>query len=562
MKRHIVKKFREKLENLSISDYQGLKSPGLTCYLNSVLQVLFMTEEFREAVTRKSSEIPETIDRHLRELFLTLEGNVAKTDNITKRLGIKDVYEQRDAAEYFEKILCRTSPEASKIFKGELNHKTTCLKCKQTNSSQNFFWVLPLSMGDSKSRSYSVLEGWKSFFKVQRVSEDNQMFCSGCNQKQDADIEYEMTHCPDVLTLLLKRFSFDYQRNCYVKLQCKADVPQTLETKDCRYDLYAVVHHFGDLMGGHYTADIRSFETGNWYCFNDNTVKSVNKLYVNSEKNRIRSTTAYLLMYRLVSGRLKRSDGSVLEAYWTPSGETGDGFNETEPEKDFVSENLLKTESCRAEDIQHLSGDMSRDDVVRRKHSKSFRGGNEDLKQRSPPTVLQERMRIPINTDIKDAGEQMCHNNTEKPSDWTFHQSSVSPVKGVGVNWDKRAYSNASIVYNYDSLRERITSAGTRDVFNYREAPSVVATQSNGLTATKRTFSNDVANYIANPPNVYTSSSSLTRSSRSFRTAAEPSSLSPLQTTKSFMGNDGFGATGSSLRSKNPEREKASSPRK
>lgn len=156
----------------------------------------------------------------------------------------------------------------------------------------------------------------------------------------------------------------------------------------------------------------------------------------------------------------------------------------------------------------------------------------------------------------------MCHNNTEKPSDWTFHQSSVSPVKGVGVNWDKRAYSNANNVYNYDSLRERITSAGTRDVFNYREAPSVVATQSNGLTATKRTFSNDVANYIANPPNVYISSSSLTRSSRSFRTAAEPSSLSPLQTTKNFMGNDGFGATGSSLRSKNLEREKASSPRK
>lgn len=31
-------------------DYHGLKSPGLTCYLNSILQVLFMTEDFREAV--------------------------------------------------------------------------------------------------------------------------------------------------------------------------------------------------------------------------------------------------------------------------------------------------------------------------------------------------------------------------------------------------------------------------------------------------------------------------------------------------------------------------------
>ncbi|MEQ2185791.1 hypothetical protein GOODEAATRI_021840 [Goodea atripinnis] len=98
---------------------------------------------------------------------------------------------------------------------------------------------------------------------------------STCSCFDHTTQEYEMTHPPDVLALLLKRFSFDYQQNCYVKLQCKAKVVQTLEIENCRYRLYAVVHHYGDLMGGHYTADIQSFETGNWYCFNDNTVKSV-----------------------------------------------------------------------------------------------------------------------------------------------------------------------------------------------------------------------------------------------------------------------------------------------
>ena len=33
-------------------DYWGLNGPGLTCYLNSVLQVLFMTEDFRAAVNQ------------------------------------------------------------------------------------------------------------------------------------------------------------------------------------------------------------------------------------------------------------------------------------------------------------------------------------------------------------------------------------------------------------------------------------------------------------------------------------------------------------------------------
>nr|XP_020480250.1 ubiquitin carboxyl-terminal hydrolase 47-like [Monopterus albus] len=181
-----VKAFREKLDNLNITDYYGLKSPGLTCYLNSVLQVLFMSRDFREAIQR--SQDSTAFDPHLRILFATLEKSAAKTHSITGELGITDVYEQHDAAEYFEKILRRTSLKASKIFKGELNHKTTCLQCKQSNDSRSCFWILPLMVKDSHHLVYSVEKGLSAFFKGEMICGDNKMYCSQCNGKQDVEI--------------------------------------------------------------------------------------------------------------------------------------------------------------------------------------------------------------------------------------------------------------------------------------------------------------------------------------------------------------------------------------
>ncbi|TMS02203.1 Putative ubiquitin carboxyl-terminal hydrolase 50 [Larimichthys crocea] len=267
---------------------------------------------------------------------------VAKTHNITKRLEITNVYEQRDAAEYFEKILCRTSPEAAKMFKGKLSHKTTCRKCTGRSDSSSFFWMLPLAVEDLSRQSYSVKKGLKAFFKGETVCGDNKIYCSHCTEKQDADFRCEMTQNPEVLTLLLKRFTFDYKRRCYVKLHCKVDVPQVLHTEDCDYDLYALVNHFGNLTGGHYTAQIKSFETRVWYHFNDSIVKGVKPLFGVGDKS-LRSSTAYLLMYRKVRRNHEEIEGTHEEA------ERG-----AAP----VPPHQLKDESCNGgENVKHLTGD-------------------------------------------------------------------------------------------------------------------------------------------------------------------------------------------------------------
>ncbi|KAM9335556.1 uncharacterized protein ABDE67_020548 [Symphorus nematophorus] len=270
--------------------YHGLLNQGATCYLNSVLQVLFMTEDFRAAVERHTCENPDTecIDPHLKTLFDDLKERTAYTYKITKKLGIDRVYEQRDAAEYFEKILNLTSPDASKIFHGKLTNKIVCSACGTETDSNGAFWHLPLALVDSYSEHYSVLDGIEEYFRTSHFSGENQMYCDRCDGKSDATTKCVIKDHPKVLMLLLKRFEFDYRYMTYVKINRIVDVPCTVQIpENQKYELYAVVEHFGDLRSGHYTAMIKDDER--WYKFNDNTVTLLDYHVDNFEKRNERA---------------------------------------------------------------------------------------------------------------------------------------------------------------------------------------------------------------------------------------------------------------------------------
>ncbi|XP_034471440.1 ubiquitin carboxyl-terminal hydrolase 13-like isoform X2 [Hippoglossus hippoglossus] len=278
--------------------YHGLSNRGATCYLNSVLQVLFMTKDFREAVERCTHHNPDCIDHQLRDVFDELLERPSNTYKITKKLGIHTVYEQRDAAEYFEKILTLTSSDASQIFHGELTHKITCSHCREENNTDGRFWHLPLELVDSHSEVFRVVDGIDEYFRTSRLSGENQMYCDHCETKSDATITCAMKHHPDVLTLLLKRFDFDYRYMSYVKNNRVVVVPSSLQIPENQwYELYACVEHSGDLRGGHYTAKIKSQDDEKWYSFDDASVTLlINQPFQtgNTEK----SQSSHLLFYK------------------------------------------------------------------------------------------------------------------------------------------------------------------------------------------------------------------------------------------------------------------------
>ncbi|KAL3046298.1 hypothetical protein OYC64_004330 [Pagothenia borchgrevinki] len=280
-------------EDAEIQLHYGLYNQGATCYLNSVLQVLFMTPELHD---RLHSQSPIT-DQELGKVFKKIKVEKCGTENITESLGIKNVHQQRDAAECLELILHKVSPNASEVFQGQLTYMTQCSKGHIINEETNPFRTLPLSLRNTHDATYNVERGFERTFETKSYSGDNMVYCNECEKKTEATSECDMDTFPQILVLLLKRFEFDFNTMSDIKSDCCVDVPYTLQKKDKKYSLYGMVNHYGSLRGGHYTATLLSNEDKTWYEFNDDAVNKVEEQPF-AKTGTYSSSSAYLLVYR------------------------------------------------------------------------------------------------------------------------------------------------------------------------------------------------------------------------------------------------------------------------
>eukprot|EP00931_Biecheleriopsis_adriatica_P074322 TRINITY_DN48405_c0_g1_i1.p1 TRINITY_DN48405_c0_g1~~TRINITY_DN48405_c0_g1_i1.p1 ORF type:complete len:949 (+),score=190.68 TRINITY_DN48405_c0_g1_i1:116-2962(+) len=143
------------------------------------------------------------------------------------------------------------------------------------------------------------------FVEDEQLGSDDAWYCNQCKEHKEAWKKLEFHRCPPVLVLQLKRFQ--YTRWTRERLNTAVNFP--LEGLDLApyctpssrsipdpeptvYDLAATSKHIGSLGGGHYVAYCRSSLDGEWYFFDDGSVRRCSVEEVESDK-----VGAYVLFY-------------------------------------------------------------------------------------------------------------------------------------------------------------------------------------------------------------------------------------------------------------------------
>uniref|UniRef100_A0A8C2DT02 Ubiquitin carboxyl-terminal hydrolase 47 n=1 Tax=Cyprinus carpio TaxID=7962 RepID=A0A8C2DT02_CYPCA len=236
--------------NKSDTGYVGLVNQAMTCYLNSLLQTLFMTPEFRNALYKWEFEDSEedpvnSIPYQLQRLFVLLQTSkkrAIETTDVTRSFGwdSSEAWQQHDVQE-----LCRVMFDAleqkwkqteqadliNQLYQGKLKDYVRCLECGYESWRIDTYLDIPLVIrpfGASQAFG-SVEEALQAFIQPETLDGPNQYFCERCKKKCDARKGLRFLHFPYLLTLQLKRFDFDYTTMHRIKLNDRMTFPEELD---------------------------------------------------------------------------------------------------------------------------------------------------------------------------------------------------------------------------------------------------------------------------------------------------------------------------------------------
>ncbi|CAD8211707.1 unnamed protein product [Paramecium octaurelia] len=278
-----------------VKHFAGLKNQGATCYLNSLIQSYYMSPEFRKVILslplcgetiEDSANFAKNESRNrflleFQKLFIQLQSLQSKETStlaLTSSFGWNDgqqMYQQdvSDANkvlfETLDRSLYGTPFIIAPFYKGVVFHHITCLNCNNSHGNEEIMYDFNIQVQGNKNLS----EGLFSYINPFLLDGNNQYQCELCGFKVDALKGDKIRKLPQILTITLNRYTFDYETVQRVKLNDRFEFPLEIDmgvylenpVENLIYELQGVIIHRGNAHGGHYFAYFRDLlDEGDW----------------------------------------------------------------------------------------------------------------------------------------------------------------------------------------------------------------------------------------------------------------------------------------------------------
>lgn len=285
-------KYVSKVTQRSETGKTGLFNLGNTCFMNSIIQALFMCDSFRRDTLSYQATAEQPVISQLQQVFAFLSqtqrpayapmtfsrmsrpswfvaGHQQDCSEYLKYL-LDQVHEQERSRQKKEKLAqesksandgnqtdteTATTVDSSKKspvirsliedhYGGMMVTTVTCLTCKTKSSRTEEFNDIPLAfpeykpmVNQNKGDESDTLPNTKClhlndllqhYLKPEMLTGDNQYFCDKCGSLQDAERKISITQPPEHLIISLLRFSYDPKIHARSKIFQEVKYPRTL----------------------------------------------------------------------------------------------------------------------------------------------------------------------------------------------------------------------------------------------------------------------------------------------------------------------------------------------